>query len=304
MSAVPAAAVPDSPTAVAAFLRGVGRRAVVFAELQAGDAARGDTAVATAVATFRVHAPALELAHWPHAFWSALVDAPAMRSGTGAPGWAGMAAGPRAALLLRFAAGLGEAEAARVLGIGMPAYRLALRRALPALGDADAMAAQLQQRLAAVPVERLGRITLAPGRASRPDAAGSAAVPQPAAPRRLLALLWILLAGCVLAFAATYAGRPGAELRPAVAGRGQPLPPAAPPAARYGDEARQIVHRDFALLVDTDAAPFVRELEFYSWLAAQADDAGPQPPPAAGGYPAALPAAVAQAALETDDAPL
>ena len=40
---------PPSPPVLAAFLRGIERRAAVLAELQAGDALAGDAAVAAAM---------------------------------------------------------------------------------------------------------------------------------------------------------------------------------------------------------------------------------------------------------------
>lgn len=266
MSAVPATAAPASTTAVAAFLRGIGRRAVVFAELQAG-AARGDAAVAVAIRAFRAAAPTLELAHWPKAFWSELLDAPALReTRTAASDWARIASGPRAALLLRLAAGLDETDAAQVLGVGVPAYRLALQSALVAASaDFATLQAQLQRRIAAVPPERIERLT-------QDDMAAASewleAVPRPR-PRALLAVLWALLMLCVAAFAMTFwwPSEPEAAVEAGV--RVEPLPPAAAPASRFGDEAARVVHRDFALLVGGEAAPLVRELEFYGWLAAQ-----------------------------------
>lgn len=273
MSGPPVAAAPASTTAIAAFLRGVGRRAVVYAELQgAGDA---DIAVAAAVRLFRNVAPSLDLPRWPHAFWSGLVNAPALRgAGPDAPEWARIPAASRAALLLRLAAGLDDSEAARVLGVDVPVYQQALQRALAAARvDAAALQAQLQQRIAAVSAERVERLTLA--RAADAPAARGRANPQR---RPLLALLWSLLLLCVAGFAMTFRWplEPQADEAAQAGPWGAPLPPAAAPASRFDPEAARIVHRDFALLVDADAAPFVRDLEFYSWLAAQ--DAGPVPP--------------------------
>jgi hypothetical protein len=267
MSVVPATAAPASTTAVAAFLRGIGRRAVAFAELQAGDAARGDAAVAVAIRAFRDMAPTLELAHWPGTFWSELLDAAALREARpAASDWARIAAGPRAALLLRFAAGLDEADAARVLRIGVPAYRLALQSALAAATDDSAtLQAQLQRRIAAIPPERVERLAR-DEKAAAPEQAEGMVL----RPRALLAVLWTLLLLCVAAFAMTFWWPPQPEATVEAGVRIEPLPPAPAPASSFGDEAARIVHRDFALLVDTDAAPLVRELEFYGWLAAQA----------------------------------
>lgn len=300
MSAVPVVAVPASTTAVAAFLRGVGRRAVVFADLQSGDHACADTAVAAAIRAFRAAAPTLELVHWPHAFWSALVEAPALRgAGPAASDWARMPAGPRAALLLRLAAGLDEAEAARVLGIGVPVYRRALQRAVATeRDDVAALQAQLQQRIAAVSPERVERLARDEMAAARDDDGVAAR------PRALLAVLWTLLLLCVAAFAMTFRWTPEPEAAADVHAdpRGAPLPPAAAPASRFGDEAARVVHRDFALLVDAEAAPFLRELEFYGWLAAQGDAAAVEPDSTV--TPDAATEPFTALGLETDDAPL
>lgn len=305
MSALPATAAPASTTAVAAFLRGIGRRAVAFAEIQAGDAARGDAAVAASIRAFRGVAPTLELARWPVAFWSELLDAPALRGTMPADaGWARLAPGPRAALLLRFAAGLDEADAARVLGVGVAAYRLALRTALAAATeDFAALQAQLQRRIAAIPPERVER--LARDGTTAPPGWCAAPVRRP---RALLAVLWGLLLLCVAAFAMTFWWTPEPEAEVTAGVRTEPLPPAPAPVARFGEEAARIVHPDFALLVDTDAAPLVRELEFYSWLAAQArtdaGGAGAANLPGRATLPDRALAPSGASGLETDDASL
>ena len=209
----------DAPAALAAFLRGVERRGAILAELQCGDAAAGDAALAAAMGGFRATAAELPLADWPRAFWARLLAQPQMRHRTAVAmpldatdSLAELGSGPRVALLLRLAAGLSEAEAAAVLGVAQPTYRLALRRALPSHADGRAdpqawqrLREQVHRRIKTLPQERLLRLT----RAREAALLGQPVLPPPQAPagtrsRRLLAVLWTLLALCVAAFAATF----------------------------------------------------------------------------------------------------
>ncbi|MFC0676590.1 hypothetical protein ACFFGH_01825 [Lysobacter korlensis] len=306
---------PALPGAVTAFLRGVERRALVLAELQAGGAARGDAAVTATAREFSGWAVQRPLAQWPLAFWSSLLGNPLLH-GAPAPvdgaGWTGLAAGPRAALLLRLAAGLDEADAASVLGVGLPAYRLALQRAVEQLGGPEALEAfhaQLQARIEAVATERVQLL-------AGPDAQTSAEMPPasteaagPRAPRAVLLSLWALLAACIAAFIATFWWAPAPAGRTQGPARIEPLPAPAAPAARYRPDAALLVHRDFALLVDASAAPMLTELEFYSWLAAGAGAGTAAAIDASLASASGLPPAIDTAAgtageLETVDAPL
>ena len=72
---------PATPAtgAPAAFLRGVERRAAVFAALQCGSVDRGDAAVAAALRAFTRIAPDAPMATWPVRFWSLLLAAPDLR---------------------------------------------------------------------------------------------------------------------------------------------------------------------------------------------------------------------------------
>ena len=126
----------SAPAALTAFLRGVERRGAVFAQLQVGDAATGDRALVAAMRAFRLPAAKIPFADWPRQFWTLLLATPELREQPKAPSWGsgfgalgGIGRGPRAALLLRLVAGLPEAEAAAVLGVARPTYRLALQRA-------------------------------------------------------------------------------------------------------------------------------------------------------------------------------
>lgn len=291
MSVAPVRSARTGPSpAITAFVHGVERRARVLARLQAGDAAAGDRALAEVNRAFALEAGHRPLAQWPQRFWSSLLAAAPMRSpAAGASGWSSLAPGPRAALLLRWAGGLDDATASQALGVSAATFRLALQHALDAAGDgAAALQADVDACLAA----------------SEPNAR-CASEPAPTAPddtpfvrpRRLLAVLWTLLAACVVAFAATFFLRSDAD--PAAQ---MSVLPESEPAARYDAAAALVVHRDFALLVDADAAPWLDDLEFHAWLAA-----GAPGPADAHETDAAAPVftpIAPDAALETFDAPL
>ena len=269
--------------ALNAFLRGVERRGVVFAEWQGGDADAGDAALAATLRGFGEVAGGIAFAEWPRRFWAMLLAAPGLRrpaSVRGAPAaddalahLARLGGGPRAALLLRLVAGLAESEAAAVLGVGRPTYRLALQRALPHRGDGSpdpdawrAMSDAAQAALRAVPAERLQRIALLrEGRRPkpRPVAASPAA---DARPRWLwpASFAVVILTAAALAatwwwpwpwpWSATDAQAPRIQV--------QDLPPAAAPAGRF----------DPVLALQTD-----RDLELLLALATGGDEAQPDP---------------------------
>lgn len=296
MTARPSVATAAAPTALAAFLRGVERRAALFAQLQCGDAGDGDAALALALPAFAAEARQWPLADWSRRFWSGLLATPPLR---GTPPqharWPAafaalvpLGSGPRAALLLRLVAGLEEAEAAAVLGLARPTYRFALQRVLPrrADGSADAeawhaleaaVAAALQQlpaqrlvslarlREAALAGARVAPVPRARPRPSRPR--GAAAAP----PRWLLPLLWSALAACALAFAATFL--PALRAPPAADGslriQRAPLPAAAAPAATFDPDTALLSHRDFEWLLSDPDPALLRDLDFYAWYAAE-----------------------------------
>lgn len=289
MSVAPARSARTGPSsAITAFVHGIDRRARVLAHLQAGDVSAGDRALADVTRAFALDAGGHPLAQWPQRFWSSLLATAPMRApASGASGWHALAPGPRAALLLRWAGGLDDATAARALGVSTATFRLALRHALDAAGEgAAALQADVDARLAASE----------PG---MPPASGPVPLSTDDAPfvrpRRLLALLWALLAACVIAFAATFFLQsdtgPAAQVSAL---------PDAEPAARYDAAASLVVHRDFALLVDADAAPWLDDLEFHAWLAAGAPGPALAPSDVAPGLTQVAPDAV----LETFDAPL
>ena len=330
MSVSSASSRPSGPPALSAFLRGVERRGAVLAELQAGDAHAGDAALADAMRQFRPEAGSLPMADWPRRFWALLLAQPRLAHRTAvavaieATDRLGeLGSGPRAALLLRVAAGLSEEEAADVLGVSLASYRLALQRALPhhADGRADPLAwqqlrEQIHRRIKTLPPDRLVRLSSAREAVLRGgDVAESGAGPEvslASRPRWLMPLLWGLLALCVLALAATFL-----PLGSRVDGVGgnrrveiEALPEAASPAATYGEEAAMVMHRDFALIADPHGEAAAQDMEFNSWLAAQqaAGVTAPTPPPDVPVQEDVAPSPVAQGIAaetqaETEDAP-
>ncbi len=326
------------PPALSAFLRGVERRGAVLAELQAGDARLGDAALAAAMAQFRGEAESLAMPAWPTRFWSLLLAQPQLRSRTAVAlpidvtdRLGELGSGPRAALLLRVAAGLSEDEGAAVLGVSQPSFRLALQRALPHHEDGRAdpeawqrLREQIHRRIKTLPTDRLVRLSAArdavmrgPGPASAPSSAADAAVrPRP---RWLIASLWVLLASCVLAFAASFIWpdlltpwQRALGLEPGVKRvRVEPLPESDEPAARYSPETALVAHRDFDLLADPQAQADARDLEFHSWYAAQQDAGVTEPTPpidvppadAIAPTPATGPQTGSETETESSDAP-
>ncbi|APO95372.1 hypothetical protein [Xanthomonas vesicatoria] len=147
MTVVPDA--PVTPAALSAFLRGVERRGLVLAQLQCGDVAAAERALAAALRAFSSQAAGRPMAGWPMRFWSLLATAPPLRRepmpGTWLPPFTvlgRMQTADRLALLLRIVAGLEEEVASDVQGIAVADYRQSLARACPrdAAGNPDAQA--------------------------------------------------------------------------------------------------------------------------------------------------------------------
>ncbi|MGE8233085.1 MAG: hypothetical protein ACN6OR_06860 [Stenotrophomonas sp.] len=172
MMAAPAPLSPAAANALSAFLRGVERRALVVAELQAGDVTVGERAVAVAMRAFVGPASQLLMVEWPARFWGLLCSTPQLLKPAGPGNWAPevthlatLAAGERLALLLRIGAGLDEAAASAVLGVDAEAYRQALAGACPldAGGRPDAaswraLAEQVQARIRDLSPPRLQQL--------------------------------------------------------------------------------------------------------------------------------------------------
>lgn len=281
----------DAPAALTAFLRGIERRGIVFADLVCGDAVAAEQAFAVALRHFRDHALAQPFAHWPRLFWRTLLASPKLRAGSPAalwpPAFEGLGAigsGPRAALLLRLVAGLTDADAAAALAVAPPTYRLALRRALPHRADGSPDAAAwsalgdaVQHALRDLPAARLAhlaRLRQAAVQGRRPDLIGPA--PPPPAPvdaplarrLRLTRWLWAGVAACALALAASFlpldwgSGQGDASIRV------RPLGAAASPAARYDAAMGLLTEPDFELLAATPLPPPADDPAFYAWMAA------------------------------------
>jgi hypothetical protein len=318
-----------APAALTAFLRGVERRGAVFAQLQVGDAETGDRALIAAMRAFRLPAARIPVADWPRQFWTLLLATRELREAPPAPAWgsgfgflAKVGRGPRAALLLRLVAGLGEADAAAVLGVARPTYRLALQRALPHSDDGqpDAEGWRMlgeasHHAVRELSIDRLGHLarmreaailgrkleTSTPARMPRrePAAAGSTRA------RWALPAMIAVGTATVLAFAATFlpqfagvgAGPGSARIEVT------PLPPAQAPKAMFDDETALVTHPDFELLADDREDAAARDPAFYAWLAAGAKspavEAAPDAEPTAG----TSPAPAEDAPSETDDAP-
>ena len=305
MAPTPASDPP--PAALAAFLRGCERRGAVFAALQCGDPDRGDVALAAALRAFRAKAAALPMADWPVRFWSLLAATPQLRADGAHAHWSGSLATlanpaptDRAALLLRLAGGLQEAEAAEALGLDAAAYRDALARACPrdAAGHPDAagwraLAEAIQQHLRELPPDRLAKLARL-----REDALAGTRIPPPVAtppaptvtaplrrwPWILLVALLLLMAGAAGWWWWDRQGArrlPGAAIAPANGDSALVLPPdpvitvvdlpaADAPAVRADAVTAAHEHEDFALLADADEEALAREADFLAWYVAGA----------------------------------
>ena len=329
---------PTPPSAaVAAFLRGIERRAALLAELQCGDAETGDAALAAAMRAFAPCAGAAPMAEWPRRFWSLLLATPQLRRAAApASAWplpwrplAGLGDGVRAALLLRLVAGLDVDEAAVVLGASPDACRGAITHALPRIAPAPSAAdtwtaweGAVLHALKALPATRLAQLARLREHALDADAAAGRTPSVPRPPRARARTGWPLLAVaamCALAIAATFlrpqwfALRTGFDARVAT----ESLPAAEAPAARFDAGLAAWSHRDFDLLADPAGLREAQRLPLLAWYAAQratraaaeaATPAAQMPAPEASMPPPepgeAAPVAVALPPAPAADAPL
>lgn len=294
---------PGAPPALSAFLRGVGGRALLFADLQAGEGPRVDAALSRAVREFAAEADGLPMARWPGRFWQRLLAAlprpdatfsPAREVLAGLEGLPPPGAGARVALLLALVAQLDEEDGGAALGVDAATWRLALRRAAPQAPDGRfdeagwrTLAAAVRDAQRALPEARLRwwARTCDSALAARGEAPGDAAQRDDGQDRsRLLQLLWAAVVVCVLAFAATFAPwrawwrhAPDAGAGTPAIGAGVPLGGSPAPRARYDDAFALRHHPDLALLLaDADADARLRTLDLASWYAARsASDAVP-----------------------------
>jgi hypothetical protein len=281
------------PPALAAFLRGIERRARTLAEAQGGDAALADAIWRDTADDFATRAAATPIAGWPVLFWSRLLAHRGLA--TPAPGspLVSLGPGPRAALLLRLVAGLDPRPAAEVLGVSEPTYRFALQRALEqarAAGiDADALRQwrEAWQRAPTTVVPPRPPADATPSMSRDDSEPVSVPLAEPVAetppPTRLSRKRRLLAAGAVAAIAV-------------VAMLFWPAPP--PPATR--PEPQSVVapaptpptlatHPDYALLAAGDDERLAADVAFYSWLAASPDAAPAAPAEPAAAAPAVTP---------------
>ena len=298
MTSLPAPA----PAAIAAFLRGVARRAALLVQVQAGGHhASAEQALQVASQVFASEVGPRPIAEWPRQFWTLLLAAPALRRGADAapgarlPGVARLPPDQRAAVLLHLVAGLDEADAAAVLGIGVQDYQQRIRDALPrdVLGQPDldvwrAWRAQAERELAAMPEPPLPDVQRA---RNAPGAPPPVPVPESELPeqdddgrhRRRMRWLWLGLLLSTIAMAATFLLHPrGRDLMDQwrMQVRVEALDAAAAPRARF-DPADIARHPDHELLSAPNELALARELPLLSWLAVAASDAqfGPSLPP-------------------------
>ena len=293
-----------APPALSAFLRGVGRRALLFAALQAGEGPAADAALIRAAARFAAGAAELPMGAWPSRFWGGLVAALPRPEASGAalpdlafPGLEALAAlgsGGRTAMLLALVAGLDEEDGGAALGVDAATWRLALRRAAPrnAAGDFDepewrALAVAVRDAQRDLPDARLAwwehvaaaalvpRTSAAAG--ATPDGDGRDAGRR----RRTLRLLWSAVVACALALAATFlpwrAWLPGAGSTNPAPAAAIPLEGAESPDARYDAAFALRHHPDLPRLLAGEDA-LLRESDFGAWYASRpAPDQGAAP---------------------------
>ncbi|MGY8562127.1 hypothetical protein L0938_01725 [Paracidovorax citrulli] len=297
--------------ALAAFLRGVERRALVVAELQCGDPTLAEQALVAVMRAFAGIASDVPMALWPDRFWILLAHRNPIRVPAEGGQWAlelahlqHLAPPARLALLLRVGGGLDEAAAAQILDMPVADYQQALAEACPrdAQGYPDAaawraLAEQVQQRLRELPASRLQQLhqpaaAPAPGRTPAtaswraPAAADDARRRTPArraGNRRPLwrgLLILLVTTGVLLGGAAWWKHRPAAL--PPEASVPDGAVSTADPVAVEQLQADDLpvaapadpVHAasDTAMLADPDLM-LARDADLYAWFAA----GGPMP---------------------------
>lgn len=288
---------PPQPAAVAAFLRGLDRRARLLAAVQADNADDARRALAATARVFAADAGQWPLAQWPRQYWRLLLSTPAMGRPAAPvhagplPGVARLAPSTRAAVLLHLVAALEDIDAAAALGIDVDAYQQRIRDALPRnpLGQPDvdvwrAWQAAAQRALEALPEPAADAVA-----AEASPTRLRTAVDDTARHRRRMRWLWLGVAACLAVLIATFFLHPrGRELLDEWRNQVQheALPPAAAPKARF-DATDPALHPDRELLVAPDELRLARQLPLLAWLAVEAGDA--------------LPAAAAIAAPVADD---
>ena len=285
----PAAPDTPSPAAVTAFLRGLDRRARLFATVQAGDALAAQHALAVVGRVFSGEAGQWPIAEWPRQYWRLLLAAPSLRKPPievptpQLPGIGRLPVETRAAVLLHLVAALDDADAAAALGIDIDTYQARIRDALPrdALGQPDvdvwrAWRAAAERELARAPEPASQPIAAeageTPGSARRHDGnVGPDPTVSAVDAHHHFRLRWLCagVALCLVAMIATFFLHPrGREVldqwRAEI--KREPLAcRAAEPKARF-DAADIALHPDRDLLAAPGELAFARQLPLLAWL--------------------------------------
>lgn len=259
------------PSALSAFLRGIERRAYVFAQAQCGSEKDAEAALGRTIHAFQTLSTLSPLSAWPAGFWSLLLAQPELSAGEGGvPELATISGGPRAAILLRLVGGLDFAHAAQVLGVTEETYRFALQRALQQLGEAGVSYAalrtlreRLHRQVKTLPAERTDTLATLRQRVLSGQPEPEAPPPTPR-PRWLLPLLWGLLVLLAIGFAATFGSSPV----PLAPGGTVGLPPESiAPASGTISPSDVVMHPDYAQLADPEVARIAEDVALLSWLA-------------------------------------
>lgn len=257
------------PDAVAAFLRGLDRRARLVCHVQSGSREAAARAMAAVARVFAAEAPRWPVADWPARYWRMLLATPSLRADALAamdpplPGVARLAPASRAAVLLLLVAGLDEAAAADVLQLPVPDLQARVRESLPrdALGQPDV---DVWRAWRAAAQRELARAYTSPVAPAAP------ALRAPVAPHRLVRWLWSGVGLGLLAFTATFllhpTGREAIQRWRAPIKR-EALPPAQPPRARF-DPTDPTLHPDRALLTAPAEVRLARALPLLAWWVA------------------------------------
>ncbi len=293
---------PATPTALAAFLRGIEPRADVLLRAHAGPHLDSPAVLARVRSEFEARAARLPLAEWPLRYWGLLLAAPELgRAGNGLPDHPlyGLAPTRRLALLLRLVVGLEPAGAAKVLGLSETAYRALWLDAEEKLDEAGIGPAVLmrwqdgfQQQVRAATGVRFDAappppspVAAPPGWRDRLAARLARRTTGRSRPRPLRAALVGLLLVLLAALAATFLWPPAP---PATASGAVGLPAVspldlAPTVAPGGDlDSRLVADPDLDLLLSAEDAPWRIGVGLLSWWSAQRGDPLPPLGPAAG----------------------
>lgn len=291
---------PPQSTAIAAFLRGLERRAQLLARVQTGDPAATQRALAVTQQVFASEAEQWPIAQWPLQYWRLLLSVPAMGQATRAstntplPAIAQLPPAIRAAVLLHLVVCLDESEAAAALDCEVASYQQRIRDALPrdahgqpdiavwrqwrdavqlALDVPDPDAQEMVDAMPQAPPPPAPPPHAAQTTASAPSTGTGTADPPPHPHRHLLRWLWLGVVLGLLALTATFFLHPRGrvlwnEWHNRV--RVEALPAAAAPKARF-DPADTANDPDRALFAAPQELALATDLPLLAWLSTQAE---------------------------------